>query len=539
MSKEDIDAILQAKDTYDKNTEKLLVFVISEDSLTDQGETFFEDFRLLVENHIGSNYKMMILTSGSPAWLFRLGNAGSYPANIVLRKDRIGPNDIRGLPQEIDKWRAQVEKEAGGAKKLQIIFHLLAHGISATGTGEGGVAIGSEQMSFSEIARDLLTPLAKKSDELIAIMEPCYGGNIRWNVPQNFLTAHNAMLVFGAPPWSPQFAPNSDRPAQQSEGQVKQARSIATLAVKKALMGFASDMTDDKVVQFADEKGLEILQGSSVATRLQERHVVRVDEFKNYVQAEGTRLNCEIVSELRAKSISGVCDFGRVAPNQLTIGPGLDDEHSAAQRKLLGEVPKGKENFVSYMKTRHPIPNLAVYTPLAKNASLNPAAGASNAILSVVNIVEFERSREEQVGGVGDFANAQRVDLRGTIAARDECLRGLDEMSGDLYDVLNWVSASKPSGSFNNDSGNFPSPNTVPGNGGPNPWDPIRPSDKQGGFRGMEGIPSNGKAPFSTPTSLPNGANAQNNNAGGEKPAICSKYASAVSGGSGGFGRTK
>tara|TARA_B100001094_G_scaffold326529_1_gene382866 strand:+ start:1335 stop:2981 length:1647 start_codon:yes stop_codon:yes gene_type:complete len=448
LEKDDIKAISEVKDEYDSNVEKLFVFIVSEDHMTNQGESFWNDIRLLIKNNIGRNYSLYVMSSSDPRWLSDLssGKDGLFPEEKVLKAQKdLRQDDIEELTSFVKIRKTQL---AGAGQKLQIILHLLAHGSSSAGTGEGGIGLGGTNYSFRDIAERLLEPLAENSDEMIAIIEPCFGGSTDLNLSNDFYQKNNVMVIYGAPPWASQWVISNDNSAISNSINGKDyKRSTATIAFKKALMGAAVDPSNNSDVVFRDGETLEIFAGTGVATKLQEKHVVRVKDFKYYMENKGGLINCRYAYEHRAMALGNICK-ARSLGVSINFGAAINDQGAGVKVELIKLLNRdyNKEQFQAEINRLFPVHPLKVYTPTGENHSLNPE--------QVNGILAFVHDRDQQASSLeGGFRKYQGENLANISDLKNQCFNDLDVLHGDYLEVLKWVTSHGGTGFMQGSSG--------------------------------------------------------------------------------------
>jgi hypothetical protein len=539
----DLQALADATDKYNQNVEKLMIFIEGEDSLTDGGHSFVTDYGQLFRNNLGSNYQVYILSDAKQEsrWFLEFENAVKFKeaaspigAPIRYAKRSVTKDNLADLVRNIQAVYKNKAERAEGGKKVQMIVHFLAHGISLRGQGDGFVGLKDYQMPWRELATTLVEPLSAVADELIMVIESCYGGNVIGQLPNNFFNKNNALLIIGAPPWASQFAPtdgSGGSPSALPEKLATEFRSsVATMALKAALTGYASEgigmKNSDKVtgesakatpfngpqpednIKF-EGKDVKIFEGT---TDLKEKHVVRVNEFIPYIEKKGFQINCNIYAAQRYSTLSDICASSTLTGVEFNFGSGLSQENKNVKGKIPFLMSLSKEAFVKKVNFEiAAVPKVFVYKTENPNASLNPNSGNgnTNGILSMVSMNLF-RSEVSTTEGMEKFVGLDEFGLSGIDNQIIDCQSNMEKTTGDLYDVLKALADTT--------GGANPGISFGPGQG--------QAQGQQQGPSGSPGQSGGNSQMYNGPTGPQQGGDQPFGSGwkGGKKPAACELY---------------
>lgn len=452
-----------ARDKFDENTRKIMVFIESENDLTNGGESFFREYESLLKNNLGQNYAIYVLTSApeNSAWVIELKNDLKHPADRNENRGVVKYLDIGVSKMSVDRLIAQVGRDISAfkakdkQKKVQVFLHFLAHGISLRGKGDGFVGISDKGiLTWRELAEGAIEPLARKADETFAVVESCFGGNVIPEVRNDFFYKNNVMLITGAPVWASQLAPSQETGGDTSTAENEYIRryfrsSVASLALKAGLMGYASEglvsasgeadravaEAGNKVVSDSEGKPIPFFDGEG----LKEKYVVRVDELSKYITKKGVEINCDFMLAKRYEDVGAICEKGKVPPLGMDLG--IVGAPSDLKVRIPVWLQGSKQEFIDNLNRYSPIPEVYTFNTKMPNASLNPEHGkTTNAVLSVASLSLTQDSGDEEV--FNKKAILPTEGLKGIDDQIVECKKSLDKISGDMYDVLKELTKS-------------------------------------------------------------------------------------------------
>lgn len=458
----DIAAITSGKKIMDSNRKKLLVFFEAEDRLTDGGASFIQEYTDLMRNNLGTNYEIYLVSSAKQEsnWFYKYQlavdrGAEESPVKAAVRYVRRGGTEadltdlVAKINADIKSYKADAAE--GEEREVEVLFHFLAHGLATKGGGEGLVGLASEQtLSWRNLADKVVNPIAESADELILVLESCFGGSLLTHLPQGFFLKNNAMLIFGAPAWASQAAPSGERLDEnlnKSELAKLFTSSVATMAIKLALTGYASEgyikdsanesLTNKNApapedpVKF-DNKEVRIFKNMA----LKEKHVVRVNEFVKYVQDKGKSLNCQIYRTLRSGGIKRMCSGQKLKD----YGLGIYDTTSSVAVDLSSIARMTKPSFKKFAEKNYTLPPVVIKYPDSEEASLNPNGKLPNGnkILSIVNLQIFSDSQAAD-SNYQKFIALDKQGLNGITDEIDSCTKALDQINEDLWTVAQWL----------------------------------------------------------------------------------------------------
>ncbi len=300
INKEDTARLLQGTEQFDKSTLKAVVAIYSEDILSNGGDTLWSALNSTVNTNLGKGYSKYLISNVAKK---------AYGASEIFSHTEAHSHSeiIKSLQKVIQELESKITKET---KRIEIIFHLFAHGRTTTGKGDGYFEVVTKGLSninneeieskitWSELWEKIILPLnnigksRNLKPEILAFMEPCYSGNIIPHIPK-YAQNLDLMLITGESSMAPQHG------FGQHENSFMSALSHG---VNLALKGYANNLdtidqpfhlkfTSKEIEEYGIEKLGELKDIDDITLKEFEKYIDISSKLTTCIQKQEHRVN--------------------------------------------------------------------------------------------------------------------------------------------------------------------------------------------------------------------------------------------------------
>ena len=251
LNTRDISSVIEGKKVFDKSTKKYMIALYSENSLSDGGASFWDGLQSLMKTNLGDGYETFIISSSPKSVYGTASKISHFQAHT--RTEVI--DAVRRIVNQINR-----DREKNQLSRVEVFFSLLAHGSTTHGGGDGFFSLverqipvlkiepplkesdnflftggenAEQRITWSELWSQILEPLADVSTEMVAVLEPCFSGNIMPHIPRS-ANSKNILLMTGESALAPQAAIGTE---------AQYVTSLLTQSLTFGLRGYANDTT--------------------------------------------------------------------------------------------------------------------------------------------------------------------------------------------------------------------------------------------------------------------------------------------------------
>ncbi len=398
ITPEDLQRIDAGRKQFDEKTAKYFIAIYSENSLSAGATSFYDAYQSLIKTNLGEGYRTFVISNHPRESYNSGGNVNHFQAGSRLEI-------LRAVQQVLEQIRNETtDGPTRNKERVEVFFHLLAHGTTVDATGDGAFIVepkltslpsglssfpavipfpsdnsvpnnssipqdsgsipfpsnapqnssnggfnrlpGNEsenpdqRITWSELWSEIIYPLAKSATETIAVLGPCFSGNVLAHIPRQITsptTDVNLLLFTSASPLTPAYARgNSPSP----EGAY--VTSVLTSAIVAGLRGFANDTTHASQ-PFRDAR----FENAG----LRNIDTVTANELINYVRSASEFKSCALNlhgADIMQQALCSEVRNGMAGrPVDATLLPaiiGSDESHAGAE--LASIIAQGRSQDV-------------------------------------------------------------------------------------------------------------------------------------------------------------------------------------------------